>query len=403
MAEDEKQEEVTISSSRGPQGSANFYAGFGGTAADSQTLADYFAAQGAYESQLASVTISTSKPRPSAPPPPSSLSNIAPVPSVTSLAAAGLLPGYAGKPATKPAPRRRAPTRRTAPKPGRTRPTRPGTRPGRGPRIMPAPKLEPLPFVRLLGTRILPPVLAFAPMLIAGLGVADRYAQGIWDDRLALGADDDDDRDPIAEAADRRAGTPRNRRQPDPTSAPDLGLETVTIPGRRPGTSGVPSFGVAPAVPGLSVPQPFAPGVGAPVLAPIAGPVAVPRPVGRPVNAPSPTPYTSPRPFPLPLHQLPFPTAFPVPSPSPRPRPRPAPSPAPKPGPIASPLPLELGKLEPVPVLGPVPVAATSRDCPPPKKPQRKKRKPRGVCRRGTYIETSKSTLKTPKETIPCR
>lgn len=61
------------------------------------------------------------------------------------------------------------------------------------------------------------------------------------------------------------------------------------------------------------------------------------------------------------------------------------------------------GQVIPLPGLGPIPVEELHKDecnCPKPKK--KKKREDRSVCKRGTYVQTKRGVVYTPKSEGPC-
>jgi len=172
-----------------------------------------------------------------------------------------------------------------------------------------------------------------------------------------------------------------------------------------------------------SAPEP----IETPVAVPVPGTPYLPLPatptlpnLPLPVPVPVPVPVQLPLPATPPLPQVPTPVNLPTPQ-------APAPTPTPQLPPQflttpLSPTPLPMpGGLTPVgPPRVPSPVALKARDpgggggrggckpCKPCKKSKKKKkkkkeRKERTICYRGTYTETTKSTLKQRKEQIPCQ
>lgn len=80
----------------------------------------------------------------------------------------------------------------------------------------------------------------------------------------------------------------------------------------------------------------------------------------------------------------------------------PRPAPGPGPSPYVPPFNNPLDMLQPGPSTMPVPQPALNRCCPC-KQPERKKREPRTKCRQGTYTQTSKGIIYTPRRQVPCR
>lgn len=99
---------------------------------------------------------------------------------------------------------------------------------------------------------------------------------------------------------------------------------------------------------------------------------------------------------------LPFapPIADPLPAPAPAPRPRPRPAaPAPTPLPIGSALPIGGAQLQPLPEPQPVP---KEDPCEEQRKKAKKKRSPRTVCWKGTYLEKSSGLVKHRRVRVDC-
>lgn len=150
-----------------------------------------------------------------------------------------------------------------------------------------------------------------------------------------------------------------------------------------------------------------------PVLRPQPFPTPGTRPSTRPGTRPAPRPgtrpTTSPRPFALPFLPLAFP--FPVPLPSGVPTPRMPPirdplslMPPPQPLPGFLDLPGLTQFPEPLAFSQPQARPGNCPPCPEAKKPKpRKKRQPRSVCYKGSYMERRFGTSKRPREKIPCQ
>lgn len=181
--------------------------------------------------------------------------------------------------------------------------------------------------------------------------------------------------------------------------APNLGLPTVVVSAPRTGGGAVPNPARG------AAPRTFLPPSSEPRLQPIpVGYVGLPqrffKPAPqRPKRQPrldlgvtpgfsTPSPVTAPR-------ELPDLRSPPVRTPAPG-----SPSPITPPGANPITLPTFPGNLTALQPLA-VPLAATERCRCPPK--QRKKRKSRTECRRGTYVETASGLIKSPKEKVPCR
>jgi len=301
---------------------------------------------------------------------------------------------FAGAPAPAPGRRRRAPPRRSVPKPARrTRPVRPSPKPR-----IPIP-VPPLPEVRVTAPRTLPwaLVLTLVDPFIRLLGRVDRYGTTHALDRM-FGP-------PGGRRSDRIPGDPLGSRSPDKdplgdTAAPpapdndDLPTVIVTSPRPLPFSPPAPLPGPSFGEPGYlyppSVPNPFRPP--STRLKPEPGPRFT---VG--LDAPQ---------------QLqPFPQPFATPTLQPRPRPQPSPSPAPSAPPrgggnvvpiVRDPAgPGPIGRIDPVPDIGPVPLEELDR-CRCPQKSKAKKRKQRTLCSRGSYVQSATGLKKSPTKYFDC-
>jgi len=289
-----------------------------------------------------------------------------------------------------PAPRPRTP--RPAPRRRRTKPAvprrRPLRRPSPGPRI---PIVEPLPEVAVTARRALPilGVLTLVPWYIGVLGRVDRYGTQHTFDRMygAPGTRKDDD----------RANDSQRPRSPDPDTAGDPAapgepIDEVIVTGTRPSPFPAPPslFGAPLTDPGVDYYPPV-------------NRFIRPDPTRLPRQRPGPRfsvgPETVGSPYVLPLSP-PFYGPNPV---------RPS-SPAPKPGtpsapgaPSFTPSPSTpiIGRIDPVPDLGPIPLEQLDKcNCPRPK--TRKKRTPRSECWKGTYIEKATGISKTRRVPVDC-
>lgn len=307
----------------------------------------------------------------------------APAPSLAGGAGAAVI---AAAPAPAPTP---APAPKPAPRPRRTRPkTIPSRRPR--PRTPAKPRIRiPVPEITVVARRLASRALgalALLPAYLSTLAALDRIGQTHWNQRLAVLPTEEEERDVIRESAQRRAARDaRASREPVP-----IGEPTVVVVGHRPALA--PTARAAPAVlhPVALAPESLGqPGLDY-GLQPSPSP-ATPAPTRKPVSAPLPSPGLEP-------YAQPLATPMPMPQLQPQPQAR-APAPA-RPAPLT---PIK-GTVVPLPGLGPIPLEELAK-CPPcPGKPKpRKKREPRKVCRKGTYVEHAVGITKTPKETIPCQ
>jgi hypothetical protein len=271
---------------------------------------------------------------------------------------------FAAAPAPRRAPRRRAPPRRSPPKPPpRRTPRRPGTRP--------APVRPGFPYLLPFRWTGLPSALVTA--FVVGI---DKLIE-ISDQRV---------RDLIGPAP---PGGPEPPSGPPPARVPSFPeeLPEVTITAPRP----------LPEAPGRPESRPvYVPG---PLSAPDPGILAFPAPAAPPlpeISFPAPAPAPAPRPAPQPF-AVPLPFAPPVPRPALQPAPRLPLTPF-QPG-------MPLSPLSPGPNLQPfqqpIPQQAGCA-CPKPEKKDKRKKKPRAVCYRGSYREKRTSLTKRRRERIPC-
>lgn len=312
---------------------------------------------------------------PPSPPPAPDLGEVvvtappAPQPSAPSVDLAVFGFGPVGLTAANPIPRkapapRRAPPRRTQPKPGRTRPRRPQSPP------------KPV--------RYTPRPTPAAPALRRLAGLLGRFASRVLGPLSLLlhsdpaGPEDEYPTGPVLFPPKLEPRDERNR-NPDPLGL----LGEITVRGRRPEPYAPPS-GETGLRPGY-LPSPLV------ELGPLPTPsgVVVPRPGA---GSPRPQPRTNPRP-----------------RGNPNPRIDPAPGLDPSPlTPLSSPRPGAKPRLEPAPFPGPENSPKTEAgkcNCPQQGKPKQKKKpkKKRTVCYRGTYTELRNGLRKYRKEKIPCR
>jgi len=179
----------------------------------------------------------------------------------------------------------------------------------------------------------------------------------------------------------RRPGTVRVG-DPGLFGAPDFAREIAPVP--RPRQRPLPAPGAPFLVPFTTPSFTTGPGIDL-------GPQSLPRP--------GISPRAEPRPLPAPRF-LETPVGDPFVDLAPRSPPRAAPAPTPRP--VLFDAPIGMPGLDPLPLEEPRPGEADRCSCTKEKKKKPKKRKPRAVCYRGSYTETSNSLRKVRREQIPC-
>lgn len=278
--------------------------------------------------------------------------------------------------------------RRSRPPPRRTRPVRP-QRPAPGPRI-PIP-VEPLPEVKVTAPRFpFFTLLTLVPYWIQGAMRLDQYGTEHMFNRLFPPRKRDEQRTPDQRPRDadkNPAGDPRAVAEPVPGDIP-----TLVVEGSRPSAFPAPA----------PVRQPSLLPIDVGYAAPLNRPAGFPNPRSnarrRPRSGPRFTLDLGPQPLGgFNVLPQPFPTSVPRPVRKPSPSAPAGPSSSP---PKASPAPI-IGKIEPVPDLGPVPVEELDK-CRCPQRQARKKRQQRTICSSGSYTQTARGLLKKPTRYFDC-